>query len=267
MLFSKDEEYGQMPYTITDNFKMLKVLISCIFCALGLSMVLSGRDNILGLIVLVLGAIWNLYLPLNNFYGVAMSIMVGIVYALICINIGLIANAFLYMAYYVPMQYIACKKLTQTSIIRGKILSIKQSAFVLFYYILFFIGVYIFSTSIATSWLCFLDALSATLLAFSSMLRTIRTSEYIRIRLLAVGVSIIMWALIVSSTAFYPGAVCVLIMYIMYFVYDIAEHVYMTKHHKHIMVEHFNKFVEDTRKTILTIKKEAYEKLADNIGD
>lgn len=263
MLFSKDEEYGQLPYTITDNFKMIKVLISCIFCALGLFFVISGNDNILGLLVLVLGAIWNLYLPLNNYYGVSMSIMVGIVYALICINVGLVANAFLYIAYYVPMQYIACKKLTETSIIKGKILSVKQSAFVLFYYILFFIGVYIFSTSIATSWLCFLDALSATLLAFSSMLRTIRTSEYIRIRLLALGVSILLWALIASSTAFYPGAFCVLVMYIMYFVYDIAEHIFAQRYFKHSMIEHFNQFVQDTRKTLLTVKKEAYSKLSD----
>ncbi len=263
MIFAKDDD-EQLPFTYSDKFVMLKVLISAIFCAVGLFFVLSGQDNILGLIVLVLGALWNIFLPLNNFYSLAISIMIGIVYAIVCINIGLVANAFLYLVYYVPMQYYACHRLVCTDIVHSRVLSTKQSVLFMFYYVLFFIGVYMFSTSYTTSYLCLLDALSATMLAFSALLRNLRTADYFIIRLIALLLSILLWALISSASAFYPGALCVVIMYTMYFVYDCALHIYQKRHLKTMLKEQLTQVVSDTRQKLLAIKKQKYRNLQED---
>ncbi len=262
MLFAKDYVDNQLPYKKSDKFFMFKVFISAIFLALAIFLYLIGKDTLIGVIVLFAGIVWNLFIPLNNFYSFVMSIIMGIVYALVCYGLGLVANAFLYLAYYVPMQYLACQNKGDTYILQNKILNRNQSIFVLVYYVLFFVGIYTFSSSIHNSWLCLLDSLSATLLAISAFTRNLRIKNYYKVRISAVSVSVFMWALIASGTALYPGSVCILLMYVLYLIHDIATLIYEKQNYTTVELEEIAKKKAEKDKIKAEQKKQEYHKIA-----
>ena len=232
MIFSKDYVDDQKAYTNSDRLLYIKVLIAGIFLALSIFITLLGYDRIIGVLIIMVGIVWNLFLPLNNYYSLVMSVIMGILYAVVCVSIGLVANAFLYLAYYVPLQYLACKNSGDTFILKKKEFTDKESIFVLGYYILFFIGLYVFSSNLQNTLMCFVDALTATLLAVSALARNVRVGVYYKIRLIALGSSIIMWTLIVSGSVIFVGAWSILLMYIMYACHDVVMFIYEYKDYK-----------------------------------
>ena len=237
MIFSKDYVDDQKTYTMSDKLLYAKILIAGIFLALSIFVTLLGYDRIIGVLIIMVGIVWNLFLPLNNFYSLIMSAIMGILYAIVCVSIGLVANAFLYLAYYLPLQYLACKNSGSTSIIKNKEFTNTESIFVLGYYVLFFIGLYVFSSNLQNTLMCFVDSLSATLLAVSALSRNLRVGAYYKIRFAALGVSILMWALIVSGSVTFVGAWSILIMYIMYACHDVVLFIYEYKDNKKLEKE------------------------------
>lgn len=261
MIFSKDEKDDQLPYTHSDRYLYAKVLISAIFLALCIFFVLARRDTIMGVIVISLGIVWNLFLPLGNKYSLVMSVMMGLCYGVVCVSIGLVANAFLYLAYYVPLQYLACRSKEESFILQNKQFSDRESMFILFYYILFFVGVYIFSSSVNSTWLCFVDSATATLLALSALARNMRVKSYYKIRFIALACSIFLWALLASSETFYSGALSILLMYIMYFCHEIATVIYEKRHYNSKMLEKLDQKNEQNKQKLAQKKKEQYKKM------
>ena len=264
MLFANDYIDGQLPYKKSEKMLMFKVLLSAIFLALAIFIMLLGKDTLIGPIVLFVGIAWNLYTPLNNFYSLVLSIIMGIVYGLVCYSLGLVANTFLYLAYYVPMQFLACKNKGETFILRDKELTKQQSAFVLFYYILFFIGIYTFSKSISNSYMCLLDSISATLLAISALARNLRIKSYYKIRICALSSSILVWALIASSSVTCPGAVSIFLMYIMYFIYDTVSCIFEKRAYNSIELEEMAKQEQLLSRQKSELKKKAYATMQNN---
>lgn len=236
--------------------QMFKVVLSAVFLSLAIFMFLLGQETLIGVLVLFVGIAWNLYTPLNNFYSLVLSIIMGVMYALMCYGLGLVANAFLYLVYYVPMQFMACQNKGDTFILQNKMLNKTQSVFVLAYYVLFFAGIYVFSKSIGNGWVCLLDSASATLLAISAFARNQRIKGYYKIRLVALGVSIFMWALIVSGSALYPGAVSALLMYVLYFIYDTAMYFYEKSAYNSVELEK-----TEAKKAALDSKKSQKKKM------
>lgn len=261
MIFSKDYSDDQLPYTHSDRYLYARVLISSIFFAVSVFLTILGKDTILGPIVLFIGIVWNLFLPLSSKYSLIASVMMGMCYGVVCVAMGLVANAFLYLAYYVPMQYLACRNSGESYILKNKEFSDRENLFVLFYYVLFFVGVYIFSSSINHTLICLIDAASATLLALSALARNARIKSYYRIRFIALGVSILLWALLVSSSVMYSGAWSILLMYIMYVANEIATLIYESRHYNtKEMAGSQNKLSQKLQKQIDTKKKE-YESM------
>lgn len=261
MLFAKDYLDSQLPYKKSDKIQMFKVVLSAVFLALAIFMFLLGQETLIGVLVLFVGIAWNLYTPLNNFYGLVLSVIMGVMYAIMCYGLGLVANAFLYLVYYVPMQFVACQNRGDTFILQNKTLNKSQSLFVLVYYVLFFVGIYVFSKSIGNGWVCLLDSASATLLAVSAFARNQRIKGYYKIRLIALGVSIFMWALIVSGSALYPGAVSALLMYVLYFIYDAVMYFYEKNSYNSVELEETEAKKEELAKQRAQKKKMEYEKL------
>ena len=261
MIFAKDYSDDQLPYSHSDRFLYARVLLSCIFLAASLFLVFIGKDSYIGVILITFGIVWNLFLPLNNFYSLVLSIMMGIVYTIVCSSIGLIANAFLYVAYYIPLQFAACQRKGDQFIQRNKEFSEREYTFIFFYYVVFFVALYFLSQTVNSSLLCFFDALSATFLAFSALARNCRIKNYHSIRFLAVGISIFLWSLMASASVMQPGVLSLLLMYIMYFIYEIIVCIYERRHYqtKQMTIDDLK---EDEKKTKLVEKKKKdYEKL------
>lgn len=261
MIFSKDYTDDQLPYTHSDRFLYARVLISAIFMAVSIFLTALAKETILGPLVLFIGIVWNLFLPLSNKYSLVISIMMGICYGLICVSIGLVANAFLYLAYYVPMQYMACRTSGETYILKNKEFSQRESLFILFYYVLFFVGVYIFSSIVNKTLICLIDSASATLLAISALARNSRVKSYYKIRFIALIVSIFMWALIVSSSVDYSGAWSMLLMYIMYFCYEVASVIYESRHYVTAEMAAGEQKLKDEKEKQVKKKQKEYSKI------
>ena len=159
------------------------------------------------------------------------------------------------------MQFIACQQKGDMFIQKNKDFSEKEYTFVFFYYVLFFVALYFFSQIVNSSLLCFFDALSATLLAFSALARNYRIKNYHRIRFVALAFSIFLWSLMASSSAMQAGVLNLLLMYIMYFVYEVAVVIYERRHYetKQMHLDDY-KFAEK-KEFLVEKKKKEYSKL------
>lgn len=257
MIFAKDYSDSQLPYTKSDRYMSFKVIISSVFLAVSIFLYLIGQESIIGVFVLFAGIVWNIFLPIKNMYSIVMSIIMGILYGLVCHSMGLVANAFLYLVYYVPMQCMMCRNKEEGYILQNKQLTESQSLFVLVYYVLFFVGIYVFSSSIKNSWMCFMDSMTASLLAVSALCRNLRIKDYYKARLIALAASIFMWSLICSSTVIYAGAASVLLMYVMYFVYEIGSIIYEKRHYNTVEMQQLQE--RENKKTQVKIQKKKEE--------
>jgi len=188
-----------------------------------------------------------------------MSVIVGVLYAAICFPLGLNANAFLYLAYYVPMQFAATNIKGDTFVVKNSKFSDKQSIMILFYYILFFVSLYFLSSNNGAVLICIFDALTATLLAFSAFARTYRIGVYYKIRIVALICSIVMWALFATSSQVYSGSKSALLMYLMYLIVEVYQMFYEKKHYTSISQELERQENEKKKQKIAEEKKKQYK--------
>lgn len=260
MIFSKDDYYGQLPNTHKDKLMFFKIMLASVAMFIVLFLTLAKFESYIGIVVLILGIVWNLFLPLNSIYSVLFSVLMGSVYAYICANSGLFANAFLYLAYYVPMQFMAYNSLNQDFILQKKKLSEKESIFIFGFYIVFCIFLFLFSYSISGIYLSLIDAGTATLLAISALLRNLRTHEFYLFRFISLIASILMWAIVASASNVFGGVYSIVVMYSLYLIYDFISMIYDKKYYVDFETIANNQLKEFQKKRKAELKKQEYIK-------
>ena len=215
---------GQIVKPYGDKYNMFKrLLISC-FSVLGLFFVFIGLCNVAEFILLELGMIWNFYTRLDKKISIALALCVGLIYCFFAANFAIFSNCLVYLSCYIPLQLIA----TSRDYSEGDFIQIKKHINewnkILFYIfvtclLVFFI---LFDVNTGARFIVF-DALSATFLLCSAVLRNERYVEYYVFRIFALVSSILLWILVFLEYGA-TGVLAVLLMYTAYLIFDVVTY-------------------------------------------
>lgn len=220
---------GQIVKEESEKFKMFKLVLFSSFSVLGLFFVFAGICNVAEFLLLECGMLWNIYSGLSRKCSMALGIIVAFLYFFFTCNFAIYANGLIYIACYIPFQMIACfKDYSEGDFvqIRKKITDSNRILFFMFI-IFLFIALLLFDISIGARFEVF-DALSATLLVCSALLRTERYNEYYLFRITALLSSIVLWIMVAIEYS-YTGALLILLMYVSYLIYDIVNYFVQSK--------------------------------------
>lgn len=221
-LYEKDYE------KINKQSKLLfnaRLIITCFACLIALTLYLLNLLYLPVLCLILLGAIWNFFVDINTFIAFLLSVVVGMLFAMLSIIEGLYANALLYVLFYIPLQFVVWinnpKEFDSTIKIDKKL-----SKTVVYYICLAFLSAFsIVSTLIINleqEMLIFFDVFSACLLGLSAFLQSYRYREYYSVRILAVIISIVLWISVLHIVYFSMIAVGMIILYSMYLLADVV---------------------------------------------
>ena len=201
-----------------------RLIITCIFSVMALTLYLAGFFNFPAVCLIVAGALWNFFADINSFFAFLMALVVGFIYGMFAFIEGLYMNAILYTAFYIPMQFI-----TWISNIDKEDMSIDgdkrlfKKGFVYEYVALLLVVVSLavlcyFNNEITIS---VLDAVTACLLGFSAVLQSYMFREYYYVRPFAVLAAILLWLAVVLINGFTMISFTMIILYLMYLANDL----------------------------------------------
>lgn len=220
---------GQIVKQESEKYKMFKLVLFSSFSVLGLFFVFAGICNIAEFLLLELGMLWNIYTGISKKISIALGVVVAFIYFFFTCNFAIYANGLVYISCYIPLQLIACAKDYSEGDfvqIRKKINDSNRILFFIFIMYLF-IALLLFDVSLGARFEVF-DALSATLLVCSAILRNERYNEYYLFRISAIICSILLWILVAVEYS-YTGALLILLMYVSYLIFDVVNYFVQTK--------------------------------------
>lgn len=213
---------GQIVKEESEKYKLFKLLLVSILSAFGLFFVFIDICNIAEFLLLELGMIWNVYSGIDKKTSVGLGVCVGLLYFFFASNFTLYANGLVYIACYIPLQLIASTK----DYSEGNFIQLRKSITdankILFF--IFFLCVFVFfalfDASMGAMFSIF-DALSASLLLCSAILRNERYVEYYTFRIFALITSILLWVRVIFEFGTI-GSLAIIIMYACYLIYDVV---------------------------------------------
>lgn len=238
---------GQIIKEDTDGYKMFKVLLFSFASVIGLFLVLAGFCNAAEFLLLELGMIWNFYTKLDKKVGVALGVFVALLYVFFASNFAIYANAFIYIACYIPLQLIATTK----DYSEGDFVQIRKhiTDYNRILFLLFFLSVFVvlslFAYNLGSRFLMF-DTITATMLVCSALLRNERYCEYYTMRILALLASIGLWIVIAFEYGTI-GTLAIILMYSAYLIHDVVTYLFQNQTYVNeymIQVEKYQKIEE-----------------------
>lgn len=208
---------------------LVKLMLSCFSLAVAITLYLIGLINFVCLIMVLAGVLWNFFAKINSFVGFGLCLVTCFICGLECISIGLYSHAILYLIFYIALElFVLVLNLKgNTVFVRYKNLSPTDSYYIVLSILLF--AVCGFSISLCQNNMIVpaIDAVCASLLALSAYLHSRNFREYYVIRPIALVLTIAMFAYIVSIGMASSVTISLLLLYVIYFVLDAVEHIFL----------------------------------------
>ena len=211
---------GQIVKPEDKFYKLFKLLLVSIYAVAGIILLCCGVIGWAGLLLLVLGMIWNVYLKLEKWLSYAFSIAVGVLYFYFAVTFNVFANALIYVAFYIPLQLIAISKdYSEGSFVQIRKGMTASNRLLFFAFFLLTSSILILFSSNSGGRFVIIDAFAATFLLCSALLRNERYLEYYWFRMLALALSILLWILVIVEYGDL-SALAIVLMYSSYLVFD-----------------------------------------------
>ena len=198
--FFQDFFDGQIIKEESEKYKLFKVLLFSVVFAVALFLTFIDIFGIIELALLVFGLVWNIFSGLGKKISYLLCVIVSCLYAIICISFNVYANVLIYLACYIPLQLIATTKDYEDGDfiqIKKHITDYNKILLVLVFISLFMIMIF-FDVLTGSRFIIF-DALSASLLVCSAVLRNERYFEYYIFRIFALIASVLLWIVVLAE--------------------------------------------------------------------
>lgn len=212
--------------TAQKQFKIrsTEFVVTLISLAVGVALFCFDLTSLLGLSIILFGALWNFFTESNRFFACIMAFFMCVVYGFIAGSMKVFGHAFLHLMFYLPTQliyyYESDKK--DNSISHTKTLS--QAGYigtvVCGWLMAFGLGIVLYK--VGDSYYI-MDALSTTLLIVSVFLANGKYKEYYLVRIVALVFAVATWTYIGIKTNFTTDASVFILLFIMYTVMDIIK--------------------------------------------
>ncbi len=181
-----------------------------------------GWCNLLTFSLIIFGALWNFFTRANKLFACIVAFVVCTIFAVISIRLNMYGSAFLHICFYLPTQLIYFyesqkiedvsikydKQLTRTGTV-GAVISVWAVALCLAF-VLYEVGEPYF----------IIDSVAVALLTLSVFLSNGQYREYWFARIVACGVSCIVWIYVAIDTSITSGGLVVALLFLMYTVMD-----------------------------------------------
>lgn len=259
--FFQDFFDGQIIKKESDEFKVFKLILFLIMSVACLILVLFNLSNPLGLILLLLGMVWNLYMGLGKWPSLIFSVLVSISYFYFCARLGLYANGLVYLGCYIPFQLIATVKDYEEGDfiqIKKKMTDYNKILFMIFFMVETTI-LCLFNYGLDSEF-ALIDGIVAGSLLASAVLRNERYVEYYVFRVFALVGSLALWIRMAISFGTYE-TIAVILMYATYLIFDTVNFFVQKKtylNQEMVADEEFKKLEEEK---VVKEKVGAYKKL------
>ena len=204
-----------------------EVLVTLFALVVDVVLLCLGWCNILTFSLIIFGALWNFFTKANKLFACIVAFAVCTIFAVISIRLNMYGSAFLHICFYLPTQLIYFyesqkvedvsikydKQLTRAGTI-GVVISVWAVALCLAF-VLYEVGepYYI------------IDSVSVSLLALSVFLSNGQYKEYWFARIVACGVSSIVWIYIAIDTTITNGSLVLALLFVMYTVMDTIHYI------------------------------------------
>lgn len=255
---------GQIVREESEKFKTFKIMLFSIISAGGLFAVIMHYSNFIPVILLMMGMLWNIYTGLSNKIANIYCVIVAFLYFYVACNFSLFANCLIYVACYIPLQHIAnTKDYSEGDFVQIKKYITDANRLLLFIFFATLTVVLILFNFAVGSRFVYLDAISASLLVCSAILRNERYSEYYVFRIMALLSSIALWIMVLFEFGM-QGSLAIVLMYISYLIFDIANLIYQKKTYTNQFLQKQQEVKRAKDKKLAEEKIKIYEKMKNN---
>lgn len=259
--FFQDFFDGQIVKKDSDRFKIFKLVLFLVMSLTCLILVICKVSNPLGLVLLVLGLVWNVYMGLGKWPSIIFSVLVSIVYFYFCAIFELYANGLVYLACYIPFQLIAVVKDYDEGDfvqIKKKLTDYNKILFMIFFMVETVVLCLLnYGLGSKFAWV---DGLVAGTLVASAVLRNERYAEYYVFRTFALVGAIALWFKLMIDFGTYE-TIAVVLMYVSYLIFDISSFAVQKKTYINEYMLAEKKYKELENAELVKEKQKTYKKI------
>jgi len=248
----------------SNDLFMCRFIVTTLFALAGLTLYLLNFINFPAFALIILGALWNFFVDINSILAFLLCLAVCLIYSMFAIINGVYISAFLYIFFYVPMQFTVCVvygKEKDMSIKKDKKLGAEASYYICIIMVLAFMVLFAIALNEEYQILPFLDALVACLLGLSAYLQSFMFREYYWVRFVALALAIVLWIMVAITIGVSVGALAMILLYLMYLILDIISMVFWFKTNEVYDKEAVEEIDEEGNKSLVKEKVEEYNEL------
>lgn len=252
---------GQIIKPESEKFKIFKILLFSIVSAIGIFAVIMKYSDIVPLILLMFGLLWNVYTGLSRKISNIYSIIVAFLYFYVACRFSLYSHCLIYIACYIPFQHIAnTKDYSEGDFVQiRKYITDSNKLLLFILFAVISVALVLFDFAVGAMFV-YLDAISAALLVCSALLRNERYSEYYFFRFAGLILSIVLWIFVAREYGLI-NTLLVIVMYVSYVIYDLANFIYQKKTYTNQFIEKQKEVKKQRDKKIADEKIKIYEKM------
>lgn len=209
--------------TAKKQFKVrsAEMVITIIALAVGVGLFCFNQCSLLGLGIILFGALWNFFTESNRFFACVMAFFMCVVYGFIAGSMQVFGHAFLHLMFYLPTQLIYYYESNKTDNSISHTKSLSQAGYigtvVCGWLMAFGLGIVLYK--VGDPYYIF-DAVSSTLLIVSVFLANGKYKEYFVIRIVSLVVACAMWLYIGFVSKFVMDVSIFILLYSMYIIMD-----------------------------------------------
>ncbi len=214
------------------EFKMrwTELVVTLLALVAGVALFCLNLVDLLGLSLIVLGALWNFFTDSNKFFACIMAFLMCVAYGFIAGGMKIYGHAFLHILFYLPTQLIYYYETNKEDNAIKKDKKLTQNGYigtvVCFWLMAFGLGIVLYKVGDP---FYIMDALSSTLLVVSVFLVNGKYREYYPVRVFATTFATIMWTVIGIKTGFAVNTAIFVTLFAMYTVMDSIKWVRWSK--------------------------------------
>lgn len=210
---------------------MIKVSLLSLATALAVTLYLLEVIDVLGLLLIIFGGIWNTLSSNNNLFALLLCIVTSVLAGIININEGLYANALTYLVFYIVLGFAVTlfNMNGNTELVRYKKASGTEAYYIVLSFLIFLAICFAVAVSTAGEVSPLGDAIVAVMLALSAYTHARNLREYYIIRPFALVMAIALTSFLIALNGASRGLVALLFIYLLYFVIDAVEQIFRLK--------------------------------------
>lgn len=210
--------------------RLPEILVTLIALVGGVVLYCFNLASLLGLSIILFGAMWNFFTESNRFFACIMAFLMCVVTGLVAGTMKVYGIAFLHLMFYLPTQliYYYENRKTDNSISHTKTLSdtVYIATVVCGWLMAFGLGIVLYKVGDPYY---IIDAMSSTLLIVSVFMQNGKYKVFYWVRLFACAFACVMWLVIGITSSFMIDSLVFAVLFFMYVIVDMIRFIKWSK--------------------------------------